>query len=67
MDIYDSINQYIPPIGYLIFGVEDDFLLDGIDSFDHTCVSRISSARLFRIWYKACDGHSGAVILYSER
>ncbi|MDO4314100.1 MAG: hypothetical protein Q4C52_13550 [Eubacteriales bacterium] len=35
MDIYDSINQYTPSIGYLIFGVEDDFLHGGIDSFDN--------------------------------
>lgn len=35
MDIYDSINQYTPSIGYLIFGLEDDFLLNGIDSFDN--------------------------------
>lgn len=55
MDIYDGINQYALTIGYLIFGVEDNFLIDGIYFFDNTCVSRISSTGLFRIWYKVCD------------
>lgn len=62
MYIYDSINQYTPSIGYLIFGVEDDFLLGGIDSFDNTYVCRIGSASLTFIWHKICDGHSGAFI-----
>lgn len=38
MDVYDGTNQCTPSIGYLIFGVEDGFLLDGIYFFDNTCV-----------------------------
>lgn len=52
---YDGINQYAPAIGYIIFGIEDDFLFDGIYSLDSTCVSRISSVGLFHIWDKVSD------------
>lgn len=59
---YNHINTYTPAIGYFIFSVEDDILFNGIDSFDNTCVSRISSAGLLHVWYKVCDGHSGTLV-----
>lgn len=35
MDIYNGINWYTPSIGYFIFDIEDDFLPNGIYSFDN--------------------------------
>lgn len=68
MDVYDGTNQCTPSIGYLIFGVEDGFLLDGIYFFLTTPVlGCISFTGLFRIWYKVCDEHSGAVIQDGRR